>query len=206
MSEADRAKWNQRYSSMVDEPLAAPSKLLEEHISLAPVGHALDLACGRGRNALFMAEHGFAVDAVDIAQAGLEIGRRVAAAKGLTINWQCKDLLDDIELPVEQYELIVLFHFVAPKLLTQLPCALVRGGLIIVEQHLQTEAIEIPASVEVVGPSSQQFRVAPGALQTALSELERVYSFEGVTTSTLTGNVDEQRVAALAQWVARKPL
>ncbi len=206
MSEADRAKWNQRYSSMEDEPLAAPSKLLEEHISLAPVGRALDLACGRGRNALFMAEHGFAVDAVDIAQVGLESGRRVAAAKGLLINWQCKDLLGDIELPVEHYELIVLFHFVAPNLLTQLPSALVRGGLIIVEQHLQTEAVEIPSRVEVVGPSSQQFRVAPGALQTALSELERVYSFEGVTTSTLAGNADEQRVAALAQWVARKPL
>ena len=78
MSEADRVKWNQRYRTMGDEPLAPPSALLVNHIGIAPAGLALDIACGRGRNALYMARQGFAVEAMDIAQVGLDIGCRAA--------------------------------------------------------------------------------------------------------------------------------
>ena len=94
----------------------------------------------------------------------------------------------------------------SPDLLHQLPAALAPGGVIIVEQHLQLEAVELTRETEVIGPAIQNFRVAPGALQTALSELETVYSFEGMTPSTRTGSADDQRVAVLAQLVARKPL
>jgi tellurite methyltransferase len=48
---------------------------------------ALDLGCGVGRHALLLAEHGFAVDAIDGAAAGLAFARDAAAARGLTIDW-----------------------------------------------------------------------------------------------------------------------
>ena len=66
----DREKWNQRYA---DEPpdIPAPDPFLVQHNDLLKSGRALDLACGRGGNAIFLAESGYAVDAVDISDIAL---------------------------------------------------------------------------------------------------------------------------------------
>lgn len=54
---------------------------------------AVDLACGTGRNARYLARHGWDVTAVDFAEEGIAYGRRVAEEAGLTITWQVADLL-----------------------------------------------------------------------------------------------------------------
>src|SRR5262249_22001651 len=48
--------------------------------------HVLDLGCGVGRHALLLAEHGFSVEAIDGAAAGLDFASREAAARGLRVN------------------------------------------------------------------------------------------------------------------------
>src|SRR5687767_10145408 len=74
----------------------APSRFLQEiidseHWTIAP-GRALDVACGKGRNALFLASRGFQVTAIDISPVGLEYGREQAQANSLSIAWQKADL------------------------------------------------------------------------------------------------------------------
>lgn len=198
MSEADRKKWDARYAAGAHSDLEAPCGVLAQHINLAPVGRALDVACGAGRNALFMARRGFAVDAVDISDVGMALGRRVAQQQQLAITWYCMDLLDRPALPAYGYNLILMCHFIAPELLARLPAHLAAGGVLMVEQHLLWSERSDPVAGGLSGPRSERFRVAPGALRTCLQQadpsLQMLAEEEGLVGS-----------AALARVVVRKP-
>jgi SAM-dependent methyltransferase len=65
-------------------------KLVEDG-TLTP-GRAIDLGCGEGDNAVFLAQHGFEVTAVDFAASALEKGRRKAAAAGVKVDFLVDDL------------------------------------------------------------------------------------------------------------------
>ena len=75
MSQEDREKWNQRYATD-DYKKTNPVGLLHEWAPRLKAGKALDIACGAGRNAIYLAELGFDVDAIDISSEGLNLGRR----------------------------------------------------------------------------------------------------------------------------------
>src|ERR1700681_4479954 len=81
--------WDERYRSSqrpAEDLEAAPNPLLIETAQRLPAGKALDLACGTGRNALWLAEHGWSVTAVDGAPAAIEILRHRASERGLHID------------------------------------------------------------------------------------------------------------------------
>lgn len=84
--ESDRTKWNERYADDEYQMGLAPSRFLAERIelisSLSPGKRVLDIACGEGRNSIFLAHHGFQVTAVDISDRGVEKGRRRLAVEG----------------------------------------------------------------------------------------------------------------------------
>ena len=65
MTQAERDKWNERYRGGSYEGRDHPTALLAEWAPRLPPGRALDVACGAGRNALFLARAGYSVDAVD---------------------------------------------------------------------------------------------------------------------------------------------
>jgi SAM-dependent methyltransferase len=82
----DRLKWNQKYET---ERLSdAPAAIVKKFFKLAGGKKALDIAAGNGRNALFLADQGFAVDAVDISDAGLN----QFAGKHSNVQPICADL------------------------------------------------------------------------------------------------------------------
>ena len=66
----DQSKWDVRYQNTQYPTL--PSMILTDFIHLAPPGNALDIATGNGRNALFLAQNKFKVDAVDISNVGIK--------------------------------------------------------------------------------------------------------------------------------------
>ena len=69
--------------------------------------HVLDLGCGIGRHALLFAEHGFAVEAIDGAPAGLDFVRRAAAARGLQLSLRQADA-DALPFPDESFDYVLL--------------------------------------------------------------------------------------------------
>ena len=69
MVKHDQKKWNSRYLKNIGSP--TPSDFLSKYLSFPPKGRALDIACGNGRNSIFLAQHGFKVDAVDISNVAL---------------------------------------------------------------------------------------------------------------------------------------
>ncbi|MBF8265713.1 MAG: tellurium resistance protein, partial [Dehalococcoidia bacterium] len=98
-------------------------------------GRALDVATGMGRNALFLAQQGFAVDAVDISSAGLAIARQKALETGLTVNWIQADL-DTFGLPSQTYDLIIDNFYLNRPLAPKIIEALTPEGILIFEHHV----------------------------------------------------------------------
>ena len=186
MSAEDRAKWDLRYQEGAYSGRSYPSEfLVEETASLYSSGKALDLACGSGRNALYLASQGFRVDAMDVSTVGLELAAEKSNGLGLTINWLNRDLLESPDLPENYYDLIVMFRFVAPELLAGLSKSLVGGGSLIIEEHLEW------STKDVGGPSGNRFRVSPNYLRNACHGMDLLNYSEGLvkepdgTTSAL---------------------
>lgn len=76
--------WDERFESGKYPQEPEPSGLLQRYVDALPTGRALDVATGTGRNAVFLADRGHRVDALDKSRAGLEITRDRAAARGST--------------------------------------------------------------------------------------------------------------------------
>jgi tellurite methyltransferase len=192
VSRAERDKWDERYRSGAYEDRTHPTALLAEWLPHLPRGRALDVACGAGRNALFLAANGYAVDALDISAVGLDRGREDAARRKLGVNWLCGDLevTPDTVLPNGPYDLIVWVRYVNAVLLPALAARLAPGGHLLCEQHLVTSA-------EVVGPKSGAFRLQPEELRRSASALHVVHYREGLVVDP------DGRQVALAQLLAK---
>ncbi|SFL71388.1 class I SAM-dependent methyltransferase [Nocardia asteroides NBRC 15531] len=126
---------DRRVPLLPDEPGGAPPEL----------PRALDLACGEGRHALWLATHGWHVDAVDFSQVGIDKGRTVAARLSRSVrsrvDWRCADITDLATAGLTgPYELIlmVFVHLPAAQrgaLLRELAGMLSPGGLLLVLGH-----------------------------------------------------------------------
>jgi tellurite methyltransferase len=193
VSAAERDKWDARYRDGAYRNRAHATALLAAWLPRLPLGAALDVACGAGRNALHLAAHGFAVTALDISAVALERGRREAAARNLKLAWSCADLDDepDTALPPGPFELIVWVRYVHRGLMPHLLARLAGGGALLCEQHLATTA-------EVAGPTSAAFRLAPGELVRSAPELDVLHAYEGSLTDP------DGRTVSVTQLVATK--
>jgi tellurite methyltransferase len=194
LSLADREKWDARYREGAYSDRRHPTALLARLIPELPRGSALDVACGAGRNALFLAGAGFEVDAVDISAAALERLRGDAADAELSVRAIEADLEGGISETIalkDRYELILMVRYVNLALIAPLIDRLADGGVFISEQHLKT-------SLDVVGPRSAAYRLAPNALLDAVRPLRVLYYREGIATDP------DGRRAALAQVVASR--
>ena len=191
MTQADRERWDERYRDGAYAGRTEPSALLAQWIDRIPPGRALDVACGAGRNALFLAARGFEVDAVDISAVALDRARALARAAGLQVNWIEQDLDEPLALGAD-YALVVVTRYVNLPLIRQLADKLGPGGFLVCEEHLVTSA-------EVIGPSNPAFRVRPGELLEVASGLQIRFMQEGIIEEP------DGRPAALARLVAERP-
>ena len=92
--ESRQEKWNERYSAAERVWSATPNEHVAQIVDAFPPGRALDLGAGEGRHAIWLAERGWQVTAVDFAEAGLERGRREAVERGVAdaITWVAADV------------------------------------------------------------------------------------------------------------------
>jgi tellurite methyltransferase len=194
VSAAEREKWDARYRDGAYENRTHPTALLVEWLPRLPRGRALDVACGAGRNALFLAANGYEVTALDISTVALERGQRAADERGLSVEWLNADFDDYVEsaLPDGSFDLIVWVRYVHRTLLPHLAARLTVGGVLLCEQHLATAA-------QVAGPTSADFRLAPGELERAAHSLRVLHAYEGLVVDP------DGRTVALTQLVGRKP-
>ena len=132
-------EWDSRYADSEFLWTAEPNRFVVQELADLPPGRALDLACGEGRNAVWLAQHGWHVTAVDFSPVGLDKARRLADARGVTVDWVLADLLD--HQPEESaYQLVLVAYLQiqpaerAPVLLKACS-ALAPGGEVLVIGH-----------------------------------------------------------------------
>ena len=89
----DARTWDERYAASELVWSGTPNQFVAEELSGLAPGQALDLAAGEGRNALWLADRGWQVTAVDFSRVGLDKGRALAEKHGLDIRWVCADVL-----------------------------------------------------------------------------------------------------------------
>lgn len=161
--------WDQRHRAA---PLGEPAAFLREQLSRLPAGTALDLACGVGANTLFLARHGWEVEAVDFSDIAIERLRAQATAANLPINARVEDL-DTWSIPEGRYALIVCFNFLLRELFPRIVAALAHGGALVYETYTIEQA-------SFGKPSNPDFLLQPGELRELLEGLRLEFYRETV--------------------------
>lgn len=153
----------------------APSSWLLSNIDLIPrAGRALDVACGRGRHALFLAERGWAVRAVDRDAAAIAALRSEAGRRGVALAAEAVDLeAGQPGLGDEAYDLIVVVHYLHRPLFPALVRALAPAGLLIYETFTVDQARRGK-------PTNPDFLLEHGELRERLTALNILRERDGV--------------------------
>lgn len=174
MSQTVAQKWDDKYASANLQTPANPCFALKQHSRLLPFsGQALELACGLGGNARFLAQCGLKTQAWDISDNALTLLNNWASLNKLPI----KPLITDLEqmlLPYQQFDVIVVSRYLDRSLFSQLVNALKPQGLLIYQTFL--------APVQVNAPSNPSFYVQSGELNLAWPELNTLVYGEGWLT------------------------
>jgi SAM-dependent methyltransferase len=188
----ERERWNERYRNGDHGDGEEPSPLLAEFVESLPDGRALDVATGTGRNARFLAEQGYRVDAVDISEEALAIARERTADTDLagTVDWIRADL-DDYALPEDSYDVVVVDFYHTLGRLPAIKEALAPGGCLVYEHFLRS------ATPTDRGPSGDRFRFRSNDLLRACLDLTILHYEETTRTDADGGR------AAIVTLVAR---
>ncbi len=109
----DRDDWDERYAGEELVWTAEANRFLVEEVGGLPPGRALDVACGEGRNAVWLAELGWAATGVDFSPAGLGKGRRLAEARGVDVSWVEADVTA-WDPPAGAFDLVAICYLQLP--------------------------------------------------------------------------------------------
>jgi tellurite methyltransferase len=128
--------WDERYRGG-EHTTAEPSALLRTAIAGRTPGRALDLACGAGRNALYLAESGWKVTAVDGSRVAIEMLTARALERGVTVEALVADLeAAEFQIEPDAYDLICDFQYLQRDLLPAIRAGVKPGGIVVAEIHL----------------------------------------------------------------------
>ena len=144
--------WDERFRTGDYPQDPDPAPLLKRYVESLPSGHALDVASGTGRNAVFLAENGYTVEAIDQSREGLYITRERARDRGVADQIDCFQVdVPSHAFPKERYDLITISFYRAVDRLPDIMAALAEDGVLFYEHHLRsTDPYE-------AGPSSDRY-------------------------------------------------
>ncbi len=135
----EREDWNRRHGESGQLFGVDPNRFLVAEVDGLAPGRALDLACGAGRNAVWLAGQGWQVTGVDFSDVAIDNARRLAGDRGVAVEWLVADLVD-WEPPAHAFDLIVVLYLHLPAeerrpIIRRAAAALAGGGTILVVGH-----------------------------------------------------------------------
>jgi SAM-dependent methyltransferase len=135
----DAAAWDRRYEGTELLWSAQPNRFLVAEVPELPPGRALDLACGEGRNAVWLAGLGWEVTGVDFSPVAIAKAEQLAEARGVTVSFEVADLLA-YEPPRHGFNLVLAFYLqlAAPSLhviMRRAAAAVAPGGTFLLVAH-----------------------------------------------------------------------
>jgi tellurite methyltransferase len=179
MSSSGLLEWDERHRAAAERDDAAPLPLVVETASEMKPGRALDLACGAGRNALWLAEQGWSVTAVDGSPAAIELLRQ----RGPHLDAHTADLeKGEYVIEPSRWDLIVISYYLQRDLFEPAKLGVIPGGVLL--------------AIVLLGEG--RFSAAPGELRSYFCGWEILHDREG-------NPGDSPEHWAVAEIVARRP-
>ncbi|HSU32326.1 MAG TPA: methyltransferase domain-containing protein, partial [Bryobacteraceae bacterium] len=168
--------------------ITSPTPLLAETARQLPPGKALDLACGTGRNALWLAANGWQVTAVDGSAAAIEILREEAARRALTVDAHVADLqAGEYQIAEAAWDFIAICYYLQRDLIEHAKRGVAPGGTLLVIVHISEP-----------GDEPRPTRLERGQLGAYFQGWEVLHYFEGKPN-------DPSHRRSVAEVVARRP-
>lgn len=188
---SDRHKWDSRYRQSPGTP-ATPCPLLEQFSHLLPPrGRALDLAAGRGGNALHLARHGLDTDAWDLSAVATAALDQHAKAEGLSLSAHCRDVIAEPPAPAS-FDVIVVSRFLHRPLCPSLARALRPAGLLFYQTFTREKCNPD------TGPGNPAYLLERNELLQLFPDLTLlVYREEGLTGDCRSGVRNEAWLIAM---------
>lgn len=190
MPNDDRIRWNNQHLNTrgSERPSAFLREMVESDAWPVLRGTALDIACGKGRNAIYLAQCGFTVTALDISTVALEEGRQRAQQQALRIDWQHCDLASTA-LDHAAFDLIINFNYLQRSLFGPMRQAVKTGGHVIFEAYLIDQAA-------TGQPKNPEYLLQHNELLDCFRGFRVLFYREG---KFLDGNAEAFRAAIFAQ-------
>lgn len=189
-------KWNKRHWSGYNT-IPEPANVLKEYAYLLPEqGKALDLACGLGGNALYLAKKGLTVDAWDFSPVAIDVVNHHAKRENLSINAQVRDITIAPPQP-DSFDVIIVSYFLDRTITHSLLAALKPGGLLFYQTFTRKK-------VSDTGPNNPAYLLKANELLALFKELEvRIYREEAFCGDTKKGLRNE--ALFIGEKIGQKP-
>lgn len=193
MNHRPRTRWDDRYRSGDWSDLSSPAAIVEDALPwLEGKGRALDLACGAGRNALFLADRGHSVMGVDLSVEGLRILAERARERKLPVQPVLAEL-PEFHVRPEAFQVVVNTRFLLRETFDLIHRALAPGALLLFETY-HVDEIDL-----LGGDIRRPYALERGELGEAFSDFDLLLYEEGVFERP-------EGERGLARMIARKPL
>ena len=184
MAREDKDRWDKKYK---ENPIPTKTvEVVEKYAKLATGKNALDIACGMGRNAKFLASQGFNVDALDISPVAIENLQNIENIRAQEVDF------DSYVLKENAYDLIVCTYFLKRSLFPQIEKALKEDGIFIFETFMHH-----PDNTKA--PSNRSFLLEEGELEVTFDDR---YDIMHLSEYMDEGECDERSMKA--SMVAKK--
>jgi tellurite methyltransferase len=183
-------EWETRYRTRAREEdfLERPATLVTASLQASRPGRVLDLACGTGRNAIWLAEQGWRVTAVDASQAAITALRARAVREGASVDTRVADLgCSEFQIETGVWDAILDCYYLQRDLFPAIRRGVKPEGLIVAIVHLAKPG-EAPTYKHAV----------PGELRGYFEDWDILHYYEGQPQ-------DEAHRRPIAQIVARRP-
>ncbi|WP_179472969.1 class I SAM-dependent methyltransferase [Mycolicibacterium vinylchloridicum] len=182
MAEADRVRWDEKYANKTGGSPRLPDVFAPYVDALPTAGRVLDLACGAGAAAVWLAERGLTVWGVDVSAVAIERAQELANRHGVSERCRfCVADLDEGLPPGPPVEMVLCHRFRDPRLYQAMVDLLAPGGLL---------AISV---LSEVGAEPGFFRAAAGELDVAFARLQVLAAGEGDGQAWLLARVKGDR-------------
>lgn len=175
--------WDERYAAAERVWSAGPNREVERIVAAWVPGRALDLGAGEGRHALWLAELGWQVTAVDFSAVGIDRGRREAESRGLAVDWVVEDVTTWHPPEGTTFDLALVAYLHIPEdVFSRLGRWLAPGGALVVVGHALRNLTE-----GVGGPQDPALLHTTEQLRAAARDLD-IERCEEVVRSTDAGD------------------
>jgi SAM-dependent methyltransferase len=166
-----REDWDRRYADVENLWSARPNRFLVAEVEALPPGRALDLACGEGQNAIWLATVGWDVVGVDFSEVAIAKARARAERDGVAVDFAIGDLVE-YEPEAGAFDLVLLLYLHLPPherrlVLERASAAVASGGTLLLVGHDLANMTE-----GVGGPSDPTIHVTPDEVAGELPGLE----------------------------------